>query len=189
MALVVFSGLLIICTAGFAYHRHQVTRSEVRVTETDTTTVMDIGALRSIQLTDASSGKQVVLDAVKPTRLRLLVFLSAADCPACLGELPQWNLLQDEFPPDQLQIVLVMIDSSPSEIRTFLDNYKPTYTVLVDSADQVTSKVHMPPKTPVSVLVGGDYTVKLVQGPTNDYADQQTFISLVRQFAKYHFPK
>lgn len=61
----------------------------------------------------------------------VLVCLWSVNCPACVQELPVLEELADQFPPDELEVLLLNLDMDKNLVRGFFKEYEPAATVLL----------------------------------------------------------
>ena len=116
-----------------------------------------------------------------PERPVLVVFLSAADCWTCMGELPSWKVLSEKY-PNQLNEMFIFVRSSGSEVSalTHADLLAPSASVYLDQNGDVDRKLGIPPVTPLTVLMhGGTRKVLLAEGSDNDPDSEDRFVASV----------
>jgi hypothetical protein len=175
-------GLLLLCfllLAAILQWRRRSSETQIYILGDGQKTLMKLSALRHIQLKDARTWNSTYIPNISKGHLRLLVFLTAADCSSCLAELPQWQLLTQSTPMKNLDVSLIFVFASRNEVASFLTAYRLPYQAFIDENNDVSHSVGIPLKTPVSILVDDDYRVLLAQPATNDLSAQREFIDRV----------
>jgi len=110
---------------------------------------------------------------------RLLIVLSAADCSACLDQLPMWRQLLSATQNSTLDGYLIFVDSSESEILQATREYSNCFTVLLDDTNSIKQYVGLP-DTPVTIVEDSEMRIRLAEGPTNDLMTLQNFVKTTK---------
>jgi hypothetical protein len=179
-------GLVTLCVIGVAVFflwRRDSMMGQVLIMDKGQQTLMKISSIRDIPLKDVRSGKISRLPLLSHGRLRLLIFLTSADCSACLAELPQWRFLSEATSQHGLDVDLIFVYSTEQEVASFLHSYDLPYGAFMDDSGKAASTVGIPPKTPVFVLVDPQYAVLAAQSATNAASEQRIFIDKVRSIS------
>ncbi len=179
--------VVIICVAFVAkvtLQRRSESRAEAYIVSDGERTLMNLSRLRGIPLHNLRTGKSEELQDRPRQKLRLLVFLTAADCSTCLSQLPHWDFLSRTTAIKDLDIVLIFVYTSQDEARSFLDAYRLPYDAFLDDRNLIPGAVGIPSKTPVSILVRNDYEVLTASPATNSTDLQRSFEARVQSIAE-----
>jgi hypothetical protein len=163
-------------------------------------TFVHLDRLHEVQLFDLASSRLTTVD-LSDHNLVLVVFLSAADCWSCMGELPGWKSLAEGYPTNVLGEVFVFIRSRLSEVSTVVSPpvlkpaafdlsmvlnpntpFAPRARIYLDTTGRADRLLGLPLKTPLTVLIEGKTRrVILAEGADTSPQWQDRFIGLVRE--------
>jgi len=133
------------------------------------------------------TGAPTRLDRKSADDLRLILFLSAADCASCLTILDGIDTLPGRINDSRLTVEVIFVRSSEEEVKIYLNERKKAhaqlYNAYLDEHQDVENDVKLPGRTPVAVLVDGAFNVKVAEGATSSFAAQQDFLNAVVQLS------
>jgi hypothetical protein len=175
-----FFSLLLVLLAGASVYNHRrgfISRN-VRVD----TGIVQLERLPNIDLLDLRSSRTVRVDPEDP-HMTLVVFLSAADCWSCMGELPEWKKLSAKYPPGLFQEMFVFVRTNSQEIAGLPRSlFSETAQMLLDRSGELDHQLSLPPKTPLTVLIeAGTRNVILAEAADGRFDSQQRFVAAVDQ--------
>lgn len=147
-------------------------------------TVMDMGRMTMVHPLDIDTQEKVQFANVRGGPKRLLVFLTAADCYACLAQIGDWIGLTKHYSRDKFEVDMLFLATAPNELQSFRSSYNLPYRVLLDQNNEISRFINIPPKTPVSILVDGDFRVLAAQGAEKDEPARQAFVAKLGSLIK-----
>ena len=159
--------------------RANYAKKEVVIQTPEGTTKMHLDRLKDVRLINPLTGERVGLERIPPKGHRLLIFLSAADCSACLGIIHAINGLHTRLSTDQLAIDALFVKSSAPEVREYLKEFPG-----LDSSQDLERKVGLPQRTPVAVVVDSRFDVELAEAATTSGDEHAKFVDQVIQLAQ-----
>jgi hypothetical protein len=144
---------------------------------------MHLGNVPEARLTDPLTGKDARLVPIAANSHRLLLFLSAADCSSCLRIVSEIYALPRRVPQTKLKIEVIFVRSSSDEVKEYLSGLGRNggLTLYLDSSRDIETRVALPARTPVAVVVDPNFNVVLVEPATTSEEDQKKFVDLVVQ--------
>jgi len=93
---------------------------------------LEVGDLaKDFALRDAKKNIVTLGDMVSSNDITILELLSVY-CHACAEKIPRINDIQKKFEPRGVKIVAVAVGNDQTEVDTFLQKFKPSYTVYAD---------------------------------------------------------
>ncbi len=179
--------LALILVAGFfvlRWWRNEGMSKRVKIATPGSETVMYVGGMALVHPLDIQTQQIVQFTNTGDKPKRLLVFLTAADCYSCLAQVGDWIGLASSYSRDKFEVDMLFVYTAPNEAKQFHNSYNLPYRFLLDQNNEVASSVNVPPKTPVSVLVDGNFNVLAAQGAEKDDAARQAFVAKLRTLIK-----
>lgn len=134
---------------------------------------LDVSVLGGKRLLDAATGAEKTF-AFGPANT-LVVLMSAGDCPNCLRERSVWAELSRGHDASELQVVGVLLRTSPQEARTFAKTYELPFPVYLDYENRLGRATELPRLTPFKVLVNSKGEALLADGPNPTASTQAAF--------------
>jgi peroxiredoxin len=157
--------------------RNEAASKRVEIATPGSKTVMDVAELALVHPLDIDRQQIVRFTSSGDRPKRLLVFLTAADCYSCLEQIGDWIGLANSYPRDKFEVDMLFVYTAPNEAKAFHNSYNLPYRFLLDQNNEIANSINVPPKTPVSVLVDGNFHVLAAQGAENDNATRQAFVA------------
>ena len=125
----------------------------------------------SFELSTLSGGK------IKLTDYRgKVVFLNfwATWCSTCKVEMPSMQRLYDKFKAHGFEMITVSVDKEKELIKSFMDEYKLTFPVLLDPDSKISKKLYKTTGVPETFIIRQDgIIVHKAIGP-RDWASDET---------------
>jgi peroxiredoxin len=165
--------LALVAAVVYLYGNYKAQRRAIITNIDGSRTLLDFSRLDDVRLFDPQSERPVGLTRTAPRQL--FIFFSPGDCSSCLDEFRVWQELSKVYAPSQLQIVGVIVKSSPAEAQDFFKTYSPNFDLYLDKESDVESKIGLPKATPLKALVDERGRLLLVSGPNGKNADQLAF--------------
>jgi hypothetical protein len=151
----------------------------VQIEEHDGETLMDMERLPQAHLLDIGSLRTVQISKSAQQSKRLLIFLSAGDCSACLEQLGDWMALARAYPQNRFEVDTLFLYTSPNELDSLRRSYRLPYHAYLDVNGEIPKLINIPHKTPVTIMVDGRLRVLAAQGPEQDEATRHSFVTRV----------
>jgi hypothetical protein len=101
----------------------------------------------------------------------LLIFLSAGDCSNCLDEEAIWAKLSNQYDPETLQVVGILVRTSQSEASSFVRAYNFPFPILLDVGGSI--EAYLPEALPLKVILNKDGVPIFTDGPNPNISAQQ----------------
>lgn len=79
---------------------------------------------------------------------------------------------------------MLFVATAPNELQSFRNSYDLPYRFLLDDNSEVSNLINIPPKTPVAILVDGNFHVLAVQGAEKDDTARQVFVAKLGSLIK-----
>jgi hypothetical protein len=163
--------------------RYEITQEQdVFISVNGKPSLVRLSKLPTVSLLNLRSSQISSLGLSDSRRKVLVVFLSAADCWPCLGELPAWKRLADEMPESLFKEEFIVVRSSKTEALSLLrnDNFSQHAGVYLDDRDLAVSSLRLPQDTPLTILMqGGVRRVIAAEGKDGSELEEARFIKQV----------
>ena len=111
--------------------------------------------------------------------LTLVVFLSGAECRACLDESYVWDKLS-QLSPNELRVVAVGVNTTKSEVDSMRRSRPSGYDFLTFQSEQDEAGLGIGSVTPLKVLFDKAGNIRLVSGPAAGHAAHEEFFAKVK---------
>lgn len=174
------------CAAGIAWtaHSYNIAQSrDVSASVGGQFSLVKISNLPRITLLDLRSFSRSSLELSNPHKKFLIMFLSAADCWSCLGELPIWKTLADKAQGDVLEEHFILVRTSQTEALSLVRAgiFSEHARVYLDQSNLTVSSLNIPEQTPLTVLIqGGTRQVLAAEGKDTSSMGQVRFTNRVK---------